>query len=440
MEQLPNAIVILGGTGDLSRRKLIPALENLYKRGELSKDSVIIGSGRRALSIDEFRDKFNLNSPIRNNIFYYQGTPGLKRYIDSLGKFRRIIIFLSLPPATYVKTVNELAPEGFGDDTILIVEKPFGRDYESARDLNKNLTHNFLETQIFRSDHYLAKEAVQNLLVFRFANRIFEPSWNNRYVESIQISAYEELMVEERGEYFDSSGILRDMVQNHLFQLLCLSTMEPPPTLDAEDIRNQKINILKCLRVDEVHRSQYIGYRESPGVAPDSNTETYVEMKLHIDNFRWAGVPIYIRTGKAMARRGTEIGIKYKALPKILFNDDNKVSSNQIIIKVQPSEGIILELANKIPGMETSIGTTNMAFCYRDAFANVIPEAYQKLLADALNGDRTLFVSANETETSWKLLEPFLDKGELTFYESGKPPESPYSEVWIDFEKYKGIC
>ena len=440
MDNQAKAIIILGATGDLAKRKLIPALNTLLLQRKLSPDSVIIGAGRKELDLEDFRSRFDVTPVFSQRLFYHQGLTGLKDFVLSKGDFGRIIIFLALPPETYASTTEELSKEGFGDETLLIIEKPFGRNLATAERLNKDLVTYFKETQLFRSDHYLAKEAVQNLLVFRFANSLFEPAWNNRYVESIQINAFEELGVLERAAYYDSAGSIRDMVQNHLFQLLCLTTMEPPVSVDAEDIRHQKLNILKCLKVDEVRRGQYEGYRDANGVAADSKTETYVEMKLRIDNNRWAGVPIYIRTGKATNRKGTEIGVKFKSLPRILFNTEGEIIPNRIVIKVQPSAGIILDLASKIPGMETNIGTSKMAFCYRDSFNQEIPEAYQKLLLDALNGDRTLFVSAEETETSWGVLNDILDGEELFYYKPGTCPETIYPEVWLDFEKYTQTC
>lgn len=440
MRKESKAIIILGATGDLAKRKLIPALNTLFSQGNLSPDSVIIGSGRREITDADFRRRFTLTQPFAERLFYYRGLIGLREFVQTKGSFGRIIVFLALPPETYGATAEQLARGGFGEETLLIIEKPFGRNLETAMALNSSLTVHYRETQIFRSDHYLAKEAVQNLLIFRFANTLFEPAWNNRYVESIQINAFEELGVEERGSYYDSAGSIRDMVQNHLFQLLCLTAMEPPVNIDAEDIRHQKLNILKCLKVEEIRRGQYRGYREEKDIAPDSNTETYVEMKLRIDNNRWAGVPVYIRTGKATNRRGTEIGIRFKPLPKILFNKEGQVTPNRIVIKVQPAEGIILDLSSKIPGMDTTISTTKMAFCYHDSFDQEIPEAYQKLLMDALEGDRTLFVSAEETELSWRVLDPFLDGGDLFYYKRGTCPETLYEDVWLDFDKYKEIC
>ncbi|MBD3319792.1 MAG: glucose-6-phosphate dehydrogenase, partial [Chitinivibrionales bacterium] len=344
------------------------------------------------------------------------------------------------PPNVYASTAAELAHEGFGRESILINEKPFGYDYDSARKLNTGLAYHFDEMQIFRIDHYLAKEAVQNILVFRFANSLFYPVWNSRYIESIQINAYESIGVENRGSYYDGAGIIRDMIQNHLTQLLCLITMEAPVSLDAEDIRAQKINILKTIEVLGSRRFQYKGYHDEKGVAPDSTTETYAEMKLQINNFRWIGTPVYIRTGKALNRKGTEIGLKFKKVPRLLFNAGGALDANKIIFKIQPSEGIIIDMASKIPGSEIQLTNTNMSFCYRDSFPAEIPEAYQKLLLDAIRGDRTLFVSAEETEISWKKYEPFLGTGAIEFYEKGEVPAPRLAGGWIDFEKYKSIC
>ena len=434
------AIVILGATGDLAGRKLIPALDLLYQQKNLNDGTVILGSGRRPITDNEFREKFSASDEFKQRLFYHQGISGLKKTLDARGKFTRIIVFLALPPETYERITAELASEGFGEETFIIVEKPFGRDLETARHLNRTLTAHFREDHIFRSDHYLAKEAVQNILIFRFANSVFEPSWNNHYVDSIQINAFEEIGVEDRGAYYDNAGSIRDMIQNHLFQLLCLVTMEAPVSLDSEDIRNQKINILKNLRVVSCSRGQYEGYRNESGIRKDSDTETYAEMELRIDNYRWAGVPIYIRTGKATDRKGTEIGLKFKHLPEILFNREGELEPNRVIIKVQPAEGILLDLSGKIPGMNMEIVGTKMAFCYRESFNQKIPEAYQKLLMDALNGDRTLFVSAGETEAGWEVIGPWLDRGELFIYRRGTCPPSSYKGVWIDFSQYAGFC
>ncbi|GAH60149.1 unnamed protein product, partial [marine sediment metagenome] len=257
---------------------------------------------------------------------------------------------MALPPLVYAATAEELSREGFGEESILIIEKPYGNDYNSANKLNAEIKSFFDESQIFRIDHYLAKEAVQNILVFRFANSLFYPVWNSRYIESIQINAFESIGVERRGAYFDKVGIIRDMVQNHLMQLLSLITMEAPVSLEAEDIRVQKINLLKAVSFLESYRDQYNGYRDEKGVADGSTTETYAELKLSINNFRWIGMPVYIRVGKALNRRGTEIGIRFNPLPRLLFNEKGDIPPNIIIFKIQPAEGIILGCFKQIPG------------------------------------------------------------------------------------------
>jgi len=436
----PTAIVILGASGDLATNKLIPALSRLHARGMLCADCLVVGSGRTAFTDEEFRARFKITPQFGQRLLYHAGTAGLKQYLDARGPFRTIIFFMALPPAEYAQKAQELRREGFGAEARLIVEKPFGNDYDSARALNAELAACFSEKQIFRIDHYLAKEAVQNVLVFRFANSLFEPVWNSHYIESIQINAFETVGVADRGAYFDHAGILRDMVQNHLMQLLCLLTMEAPVSLSAEDIRAQKIAVLKALKIDQCLRGQYRGYRQEKNVRPDSATETYAEMQCAINTLRWSGTPVFIRTGKSLNRKGTEIGVKFRPLPHILFNESGGLKQNRIIFKIQPSEGIILDLSSKVPGGEMRIAQTTMAFCYRDAFADEIPEAYQKLLQDAIAGDRTLFVGAEETEMAWKTLGPVLDAGEIITYEPGIAPPAQFCPDWINFEEYQSAC
>jgi glucose-6-phosphate 1-dehydrogenase len=432
--------VILGASGDLANRKLIPALEALYKKHKLCSATTIIGCGRTSFTNESFRNHFSVSEEFSNRLFYHQYIPGLKDFINSLGSFSRIIFFLAQPPSAYGPTARELSAEGFSGKVSLIIEKPFGYDYDSAKALNNELATCFTEDQIFRIDHYLGKEAVQNIMVFRFANSIFNPIWNSNYIESIQISALESSGIYERGGYFDKTGIIRDMVQNHLLQLLALLTMEPPVTLAPGEIKIQKICLLKSARIEEIHRYQYDGYKSERGVRPDSTTETFAELKLSFNNFRWSGLPIYIRTGKAVHRHGTEIGIRFKALPKLLFNFNGEIPPNQILIKIQPAEGIVVDLATKIPGTDEQITSTYMNFCYKGSFRTESPEAYQRLLFDALKGDHTLFVSAAETEVSWSLFEGLLDQGEVYIYSRGQLPQSNPDIKWIDFDKYVSFC
>ncbi len=439
-ENEKSAIIILGASGDLARRKLIPALSVLRKQTLISADSIVVGEGRSSFTDEEFRDRFEVCCEFRDQLYFHQGIKGLKPYIDSFGTFDRIIIFLALPPASYASTVEKLYNEGFRDEVNIVIEKPFGRDYQSAHELNESIHRYYSESQIFRSDHYLAKEAVQNILIFRFANSIFEASWNSNYIESIQINAFESIGVEERGGYFDQAGSIRDMVQNHLLQMLCLTTMDPPVSLDPEDIRNQKINVLKAIEIEKVSRGQYEGYLDEKGVSSGSSTETWAEIKLKINNHRWAGTPVFIRTGKALDRKGTEIGLRFKKRPHALYNPPEGTAPNEIIFKVQPSEGIILQLTGKNPGMDLQLARTDMAFCYNESFKEDIPEAYQKLLLDALRGDHTLFVSSEETELAWKKLNGIIEQKDLVKYEKGSVPSSIFGNIWINFENYSSLC
>ncbi len=438
-----SAIIILGASGDLALRKLIPALRRLLETGGIDSSSVIVGSGRTPFTDEEFRKRFDAGGEFASMLHYHVGLDNIRGYIDSLGTFTRYIFFMALPPKVYASTAEALYNEGFKDRTRLVIEKPFGYDYDSAKELNTALHRYFREEQIYRIDHYLAKEAVQNILVFRFANSLFYPIWNSGYVESIQINAFEEIGVEDRGAYFDGAGIIRDMVQNHLLQMVALITMEAPVSLEAEDIRSQKMNILKSIEVADCRRFQYRGYRDEKGVAPDSTTETYAELKLFINTFRWTGMPIYIRTGKALGRKGTEIGIKLRSLPRLLFNKRGTIKPNVIVFKIQPSEGIVVDLASKTPGSDFGITGTMMQFCYHDAFDMEIPEAYQKLLLDALKGDRTLFVGAEETELAWHKFAPILNQETSEkpgIYEPGNPPDGKIGADWIEFDRYGIEC
>ena len=350
--------------------------------------------------------------------------------------------FFSLPPKVYAETAAALRAEGFGEETRIIVEKPFGYDQDSARELNRRLSEQFPEQRIYRIDHYLAKEAVQNILIFRFANSLFYPVWNSGYIESIQIEAAEELGVESRGAYFDGAGVVRDMVQNHLIQMLALLTMEAPVSLDPEDIRSQKVNVLKALEVLRFRRGQYEGYRNEETVNPDSTTETYVELEMRIRNFRWEGTPIYIRTGKALGKKGTRIGIRFKKLPHLLYNAGGELDGNpnHIIFHIQPTTGIVIDHAVKVPGTDRDISRSRLEFSLSEAFGPALAaDAYQRLLMDALAGDRTLYVSAAETELAWKVLQEVLDAGPLFLYRQGEIPASPLGIDWIDFDSYEII-
>ncbi|HUI92386.1 MAG TPA: glucose-6-phosphate dehydrogenase [Chitinivibrionales bacterium] len=429
------AIVILGASGNLAQKKLMPALHRLYQRSELADCSIIVGAGRTPFTDEQFRRRFTITDDFGGKLFYHQGLQGLREYLAGKGSFSRVIFFFALPPDTYAPTAAELRREGFCGNTSIIIEKPFGSDVASARLLNRELSACYTERQIFRNDHYLAKEAVQNILVFRFANSLFEPVWNGRHVESIQISACEQATAADRAQYFDKAGIIRDMAQNHLMQLLCLLTMDAPASLGAEDIRRKKISILKSLSVSECRRCQYDGYRSEKGIAPDSKTETFAELSMRIAGERWKGTKIFIRTGKALHRTGTEIGVRLRPPARNLFAGQ----PNVIVFKIQPAAGIILGLSGKKPG-EVSIAGTRMTFCYNKAFDAEIPGAYQKLLLDAIRGDHTLFVGAKETEESWRVLDAVLDKGPLGTYAKGALPPAGLDADWIDFDGFAAEC
>ncbi len=435
-----SAIIIMGASGDLAHRKLIPAIVKLYDQGLIEKNCCVLGNGRTEYSDEEFRDSIKLPDKYRKQFHYHQGMDGLHDRVVSLGDFEQIIVFMALPPKVYGSTAEQLYSQGFRDKVRIIIEKPFGTDLKSARELNATLKKYYTEKQIYRIDHYLAKESIQNILVFRFANNIFYPVWNNGFIESIQISAFEELGVESRGDYFDSSGIIRDMIQNHLFQLLALLTMEAPVTLKPEEIRLQKMAILKALEIKECRIKQYEGYQKEPKVPGDSETETYAEMKLEINSFRWTGVPIYIRTGKAVGHKMTSIAITLKKVPRLLFNQNDELEKNKILIQIQPESSIIIDHSTKIPGSDREITTTDMDFCYSSSYDGNVPDAYEKLLQDALKGDQTLFVSAEETELSWEKIEPYLDMGNPGLYRRGKVPSSDLDADWVDMTRYAGRC
>lgn len=434
------AIIIVGASGDLAGRKLIPALEILYNKEKICPPCIVVGCGRTYFTDEQFRERFNISAEFASHTFYHQFIPGLKQYLQSKGDFTRAIFFLSQPPSAHMNTVREIAEDGFGQDATIVIEKPFGYDQKSAAEMNQYLYRYFTESQIFRIDHYLAKESVQNIMIFRFANSAFLPAWNSHYIESIQINAIEDIGIAHRGGYFDKAGIIRDMVQNHLLQLLCLITMDTPSSLTAHDIQQQKLSILKNIKIEECHRFQYEGYLQENGVDPKSKTETFAELKLFINNTRWAGMPVYVRCGKAVHRKGTEIGVTYRSVPSILYNQKNSLDPNRIIFKIQPSEGIILQLMSKVPGTEQQLTGTHMNFCYRDSFDSEIPEAYQRLLFDALRGDHTLFVSADETEAEWRIVDPVLDKGDIIPYKPGQLPQSRLNIPWIDFDSYSHFC
>jgi len=455
MEKPSNLIlVIFGATGDLTSRKLIPALYSLKSQGLMPEKCALIGVGRSEKSIDEFRkdmenavkefseDKeagFSHVSEFAGCIDYHrmdynfpEDYEKLRQVIEKINTERgtggNIIFYLATPPSLYESIATNLAKAGLGEQKDgfrrFIIEKPFGYDLESAFNLNKILHQLMQEDQIFRIDHYLGKETVQNLLVTRFANGIFEPLWNRNYVHRIEITSAESIGVEDRGGYYDGSGALRDMVQNHILQMVGLTAMEPPSSLEADAIRNEVLKVFQSLQPikeedveKQVIRGQYTpskirgecvtGYRYEKDVDVHSRTETYVAMKFFIDNWRWGGVPFYIRTGKRLPTRVTEVVIHFKPTPHHLFQRVvDKLSGNKLIIRIQPDEGMLLKFDMKEPGAGFNVKNVDMDFHYKDLADVRVPSAYERLLYDVMLGDSTLFSRDDEVETAWKFIEP----------------------------------
>jgi len=447
-------IVIFGASGDLASRKLIPAIFSLKSQEIMPDKYLILGIGRTKMETADFRKKMgesiisfseekkkdnNLIEDFLKDLYYLsmnnysvEGFTELKSYLQKADKEYGIggnyIFYMATPPSMYETLAINLAKSGLNDQQEgfrrVIIEKPFGYDLQSGKKLNSTL-HDFLfEDQIFRIDHYLGKETVQNLLVTRFANGIFEPLWNRNFIHRIEITSAESIGVENRGGYYDSSGALRDMVQNHLLQMVGLTAMEPPSSLDADAIRNEVLKVFQSLQPiseedvpKQVIRGQYTGslirgecvtgYRYEEGVVVDSRTETYVAIKFFINNWRWGGVPFYIRTGKRLPTRVTEIVIHFRQTPHHLFQREvGKLSANQLIIRIQPDEGILLKFDMKEPGARFNVKNVNMDFHYKDLADIRVPSAYERLLHDVMLGDSTLFSRDDEVETAWKFLEP----------------------------------
>lgn len=472
----PTIIVIFGASGDLTARKLVPAIFNLSKDELLPKRCFLVGYGRSEMTDENFKHdiKNALNNHSRRNIedsiwnnmkdnlFFHAGAyDDLNSFVQLEKKISNIeekidcraqcLFYISTPPGVFMPILENLGESGLarrhrGTETAskVIIEKPFGRDLQSAQELNEVINRRFDESQVFRIDHYLGKETVQSLLVQRFANSIFEPVWNRNYVSNVQITVSEDLGVGSRGGYYDKSGALRDMIQNHVMQLLALTAMEPPSSLDPESIRDEKVKALKALKPlmiegdsPEVIRASYAAglvggkpvksYFEEDGIPDESVTETYTALRLYLDNWRWKGVPFYLRSGKRLAMKASEIVVQFTRPPAILFGQDSrlKVSPNLLVIRIQPNEGVTLYLNSKTPGLETKLQPIKLEFGYETTFGSNTPEAYERLILDALNGDGTLFIRGDEAETSWSLLTPVLEywsnqgKAGLESYASG---------------------
>lgn len=449
----PCVITIFGATGDLNHRKLIPALFDLEALKLLPENVVILGYGRSKRDEDEFRKslaksvkefgRLNWDSSVwkrfEERIFYQQGAydeeSAFLALLERIGKLEEQfntggnrLFYMATPPGEFGSIIEELGKlkrehkENRNSDPTpgwwrLIVEKPVGFDLRSAQELNRLLAKYFDEQEVFRIDHYLGKETVQNIMVLRFANAIWEPLWNNRHIDHVQIVVAEQVGVGRRGEYYETSGALRDMVVNHMLQLLSLVAMEPPVALDANAIRDEKVKLLRAVRHLDSEgvrrntlRGQYEGYLDEEDVAPDSHTETFVALKLEIDNWRWSGVPFYLRHGKSLEKRATEIVIRWKDTPSVLFNKHiDRVKSNMLVLRIQPLEGFAVRVNAKVPGSGTEIRDVRMDFDYEDAFDVTPPEAYERLLHDALRGDSTLFTRRDEVEVEWAIADPILE-------------------------------
>ena len=447
-------IVIFGASGDLTKRMLIPAIHQLFIHHLLPDNFAIVGTSRTPLTDAEFRQRMNeflpageeTNSQFLNNIYYqtidydrqddYQKLKiRLERLKQTLNIPSNYLFYLSTPPNLYDVIPEKLALADLNNQADgfkrLIIEKPFGINLNSARNLNISLLKNYEENQIYRIDHYLGKETVQNLMVTRFANGIFEPVWNRNFIERIEISSAESLGVEGRGGYYDHSGAMRDMVQNHLLQVVGMVAMEPPVIIEADAIRHEVMKVFQSLRPiksediqKQVIRGQYTastikgqsiaGYRDEPGVDPDSHTETFVAMKFYIDNWRWAGVPFFIRSGKKLPTRVTEIVIEFKPTPHHLFDQKGleQYKPNQLIIRIQPDEGILLKFNMKEPGAGFLVNQVNMDFHYSSLTDIHLPAAYERLILDSLHGDATLFSRGDTVEAAWNFIQPILDAWE----------------------------
>jgi glucose-6-phosphate 1-dehydrogenase len=449
----PGVLVVVGASGDLTARKLLPALEQLSRRRLLPQAFAVVGVARTDLSDDAFRqvmtDAVGDAAPgwadVVKHSRYVTGDYGHPNTFETLARVLGEVeaevgapgnrtFYLATIPAVFQEVADGLGraglnrPPGTQGAVRLVIEKPFGRDLESARELDAALHRNFDEGQIYRIDHYLGKETVQNVLALRFANAIFEPLWNRSYIDHVQITVAESLGVEKRGGFYETAGALRDIVQNHVMQVLSLTLMEPPGGIDSQGIRDEKVKALRSVVIptaedvrNDVVRAQYDSgwcegkavpaYREEPDVSPSSQTETYVAMKLMCDNWRWAGVPIYIRTGKRLPKRLTEVALQFQGVPHLAFGkaESRDLRPNALVLRIQPDEGVALRFGAKVPGQAFHVRDVMMDMSYGSAFMEDPPEAYERLLLDAMVGDPTLFIRSDEVDRAWQIVDPILD-------------------------------
>lgn len=441
---MPHTIVIFGASGDLTSRKLVPALYRLFQRGRLPPDTNVIGFSRTEMTDEAWRSELLKTTTqhvgsefvsatwekLSPHIFYQPGdiekSADFTQLAKSLQKLEQgqpstRLYYLSTLPGLYPSVIQQIGAAGLAAESNgsrrVVIEKPFGVDLKSAQELNQIIHQVFDEQQVYRIDHYLGKETVQNLLVLRFANSIFEPIWNRNYVDHVQITVAEEVTVGRRGAFYDSAGVLRDMFQNHLLQLLTIIAMEAPARFDANFVRDEKVKVLRAIRplsgadfAQNTVRGHYEGYRREQGVAANSQTATFAAMKLFVDNWRWNGVPFYLRSGKAMSCRTTQIVIQFREPPHMLFSDGprNVLDANRLVIQIQPAEGIQLHFQTKVPDAGMRFRLTDLNFSFQREFAGQLPDAYQRLLLDALIGDASLFARSDEVELAWAIIDPII--------------------------------
>lgn len=460
-ETKPFTLTIFGASGDLAKRKLYPAVYHLFEDGLIGDQFALIGYARSEMkeggiiayvetALKEFVEGFDPKSEtwakFKERLHYVRGAydkpdgyQDLNKLIQELeDKYKshgNRVFHISTPPSIFDDISTQLGNSGMATCTPaglcsrIVIEKPFGHDLDSARELNRKLGSCFLEKQIYRIDHYLGKETVQNILTLRFSNLLLESVWNHRYIDHVQITVSEALGIGMRGSYYDGVGAMRDMMQNHLMQLLCITAMEPPNNIDSDEVRDEKVKVLKALRPFDLEkletcaiRGQYgpaadgsmVGYRQEEGVPDESSTDTYVACKINIENWRWVGTPFYLRTGKRMKERYSEIYLQFKKLPKNIFNDTEGLRPDGILVRIQPNEGVSLYLKAKRPGATTKLQSVSMNFDYNSAFSERSPDGYERLLYDAILDKPALFIRSDETELSWEFFEPLLNHWEKT--------------------------
>jgi glucose-6-phosphate 1-dehydrogenase len=454
----PQAIVVFGASGDLTKRKLLPAFYNLFVRGLMPKGFAIVGYSRTEMSDEQFIGdahdhikEYSRHAPegqvwadFARHLSYIPGDfsqpyamKGLAEHLERLdeehGTHGGRFFYAATPPAAYPDIARRLGEVGLNRDAKIVIEKPFGRDLQSARELNATIHEVFDETQVFRIDHYLGKETVQNILAFRFANGMFEPIWNRNYIDHVQISVAEKIGIEGRGAFYEQTGNIRDMISTHLFQTMTFVAMEPPISFEPERLRDETVKALRATQLCDprkVIRGQYRGYRQEPGVSDESTVETFSAMQLDVDNWRWAGVPFYLRTGKALKEKVSEITLKFRKVPFNVFKgtDVELSKRDHLTIRIQPNEGISIAFNAKQPGPGMKLGRVTMEFDYAEDFAQAeIADAYELLILEAMEGDHSLFIRQDGVERAWEILQPVLENPPpITFYEAGTwgPPEA----------------